>query len=765
MDRFFATLGGFTVKYRWLMVGFWTVALVFGISFGPRVSESLHGSMDLPGSESEQVKRILKKDFGNKFAYTLVAVVVSPDHQVTDPEYEAAVRDLQTALASEPRVSGVVTYYDAQESDMLSRDGHSTLAVIELDVKNEGDAEEVVPKLRSLAREAGLPDWLEVNITGEPAVYADMNIVGPADMARAEAIALPLALLILIFATGALVAAGIPILLGLTATLVSMGIIFFLGKITLMDTLIENVATMLGLGVGIDYSLFMISRFREELGKLGKSDKDGLSTAVRNVVTTAGKAVFFSGGTVFVSMLAVLFINVPTVRSIAIGASIVVLMAVLVALTLIPALLAILGERINAPRFLSRRLERMKSGGFWHRWAAQVMRYPAVFFVIIMVAFAALAYPIRHLNTWLSGASSLPPQTESRRAFDQLQKDFTVGKTSPINIIVQRPEGKSIWEADSVARVYRLSRILHADPRVTKVEGIVDVDPNLTLAEYQTLYSQDSGLSDSGNIFAQLIGSYVGGSHKESTVVRVTTGYEANSRESRTLVREIREKIGPEIFDGAGDRVFAGGDSAVEEDLDKAFMGAFPMIVGFVLALTFVMMLILFRSILIPLKSIFMNLLSVLASYGVMVLVFQYGVGESLLNFKAPGGLASYLLVFLFCILFGLSMDYEVFLISRVREEHDQTGDNEESVAWGLERTGGIITSAAMIMVVVFGAFALSSLVEVKEFGLGLAVAVFLDATIIRTILVPATMRLLGEWNWWLPRRLRKILPEVRLQH
>lgn len=203
----------------------------------------------------------------------------------------------------------------------------------------------------------------------------------------------------------------------------------------------------------------------------------------------------------------------------------------------------------------------------------------------------------------------------------------------------------------------------------------------------------------------------------------------------------------------------------MQEDMDRPFMDAFPMIIGFVLAVTFVMMLFLFRSILIPLKSIFMNLLFVLASYGVMVLVFQYGVGESLLRFKAPGGLASYLLVFLFCVLFGLSMDYEVFLISRVKEEHDQTGDNEESVAWGLEHTGGIITSAALIIVIVFGAFSFSSLVEVKELGVGLAVAVLLDATIIRTILVPATMRLLGEWNWWLPRRLRQILPEVKLQH
>jgi RND superfamily putative drug exporter len=541
---------------------------------------------------------------------------------------------------------------------------------------------------------------------------------------------------------------------------VALGIVFLIGQHYTMFIMAKNAVSMIGLGVGIDYSLFMVSRFREEL-KMGLTRED----AVAAIMSTSGKTVLFSGSTVVIGLASIFLAGVPFLNSMAIAAISVVVVAVLVALTLLPVLFYWIGQGINWPKSLSDIISRSKTGRGWHRLATYVMKQPMAFFLATMAVLLLLAVPLLHIKTYTPTVVGLPRGVESRQGFERLQTDFVAGKTSPLNIIIEAPRGRSIWSADAVGRMYRLSRLLGADKRVFKVEGIVDIDTQLTLADYLKLYSSEGGIAGSDNIFAQMVSSYVDNdSQGKLTLMRVTLVDEPGSLVSRNMVKEIRARFIPAVFGNAGYRVLVGGGAAGEVDLDRMIMSKLPLIIGLVCLVTFLVLIVLFRSILIPLKSIFMNILSVLASFGILILVFQDGILNHIMKFKAPGGISSVILVMLFSVLFGLSMDYEIFLTLRMKEEHDKGRSNEESVAWGLERTGGLVTSAALIMVAVFGAFALTSMMMTQEFGLGLAAAVLLDASIIRVLLMPATMRLLGEWNWWFPKRFDRILPKINIK-
>jgi RND superfamily putative drug exporter len=759
-DDKLAKLGRWMIHNRFGVLLAWCLLVIGGAYFHPQVDSILQGGTRIPGGQSEEVKQILKNKFGNRFGHELVLIFYSKNHRTEEPSFRQAVETVQLGLRDSLKVNSINTYYDTSSSDLISKDGHSILGVLELDVEDAFDAQKAIPEIRGIIARTDTPPWLEIYVTGEGATFYDIIHSSARDAFWAEAQSFPVVLIILIFTFGALLAAGIPIILGLVAVVVALGIVFLIGQHYTMFIMAKNAVSMIGLGVGIDYSLFMVSRFREEL-KRGLSRED----AVAAIMSTSGKTVLFSGSTVIIGLASVFLAGVPFLNSMAIAAISVVVVAVLVALTLLPVLFYWIGHGINWPKSLSDIISRSKSGRGWHRLATYVMKQPMAFFLGTMAVLLLCSVPLTHIKTYTPTVVGLPRGVESRQGFERLQTDFVAGKMSPLNIIVEAPPGQNIWSADAVARMYRLSRLLEADQRVSKVEGIVNIDNQLTLADYQKLYSSEDGLAGSDNIFAQMVSSYADNSGQgKQTLIRVTLVAEPGSLISRNMVKEIRSRIVPAAFGNGDYRVLVGGGAAGEVDLDQMIMSKLPLIIGLVCLVTFLVLMVLFRSVLIPLKSIFMNILSVLASFGILILVFQDGILNHIMKFKAPGGISSVILVMLFSVLFGLSMDYEIFLTLRMKEEHDKGRSNEESVAWGLEHTGGLVTSAALIMVAVFGAFALTSMMMTQEFGLGLAAAVLLDASIIRVLLMPATMRLLGEWNWWFPKRLERILPTINIK-
>lgn len=751
--------GRWVVRHQWWVVAFWALLVTAGAFLGPKVDSILQGATSVAGSQTSMVSEILRKDFGNRFGNELVLVFHSRDKRADEIEFQEAVEKVQLGLRDSLRVNSVITYYDTNSADLISKDQHSVLGYLELDVPDTYAAQKAVPELREIIAQTGIPGWMETYLVGQGAIFHDLSHASSSDVIKAETHAFPVVILILLFTFGALLAAGVPVVLGVVSVGITMGAVFLLGHYFPMFIVAKNAISMIGLGVGIDYSLFMVSRFREELRR-GMAPEE----AAAAIMTTSGRTVLFSGMTVVIGITAVFIANVSFLNSMALSSVIVVFVSVLGALTLLPVLLCRMGKAINWPNALSGLINRSKTGRLWHSLALLVMKRPVVFFLVTIALLLGLGWPLLHLRTYTPTVVGLPQGVESRLGFERLQSDFVPGKMAPVNIIIQAPPGQSIWSADAVSRIYRFSRLLAKDPRISKVEGIVDVDPNLTMEDYQKLYSEEGGLAASENIFAQMVSSYADSSGQgRMTLMRVTPVDEPGSFESRQLVREIRSKMGPAAFGSTAYQVLVGGGSAGEVDMDRALMSKLPWIIALVCVVTFIILMFLFRSILIPLKSIFMNLFSVLASFGLLVWVFQDGVLNGL-GLKAPGGISSVILVMLFSVLFGLSMDYEIFLTLRMKEEHDKGRSNEESVAWGLEHTGGLVTSAALIMVAVFGSFVFTSMVLTQEFGFGLAAAVLLDATIIRVLLMPATMRLMGEWNWWFPKRLDRVMPRIELK-
>jgi RND superfamily putative drug exporter len=750
--------GQWLIRHRLLVILIWVFLLGLGIFFSPQVEKVMQGTVQLTGSDSETVSQILQKEFSNRFNNELVIVFTSKNKLATDYEFQSAVESIQLKLRNLPQINNIVTYYDSSSPDLISKDQHSIIGVVELDVPDSFAAQNATPMIRKAIKDSHFPSWLNVYSAGEGAINYDLIDATASDAIKAESYSFPLIILILIFTFGALLAAGVPVILGTVSVVIALGLVFFIGQFTPVFLLAKNAVSMIGLGVGIDYSLIMVSRFREELQN-GLSPKE----AAVAIMSTSGKTVLFSGLLVVTGISAIFIIGIPFINSLAIAIIAVVIIAILAALTLLPTLFSWFGKRVNWPDSLSKLINKSKGNDFWKRIALGIMQKPLRYFIAAMLILLGLSFPLLHLKAYTPFITGLPKGAESTLAFEKLQQDFVAGKLSPVNIIIEAPPGESIWSEDSISKIYQFSRLIRKNKQTASIEGIVDIDPQLTLKDYHELY-QDR-LSGSENFFSQMVGSYTentGKGHK--TIMRVTSVEEPGSFASRALIKEIRTQLVPEVFGEAGFRVLVGGGSAREVDMDQIFLGKLPLIIGLVCTITFLILGVLFRSILIPLKSIFMNLLSVTASFGSLVLIFQDGLLRNLPGFVTPGGISSVILMFLFALLFGLSMDYEIFLTLRIKEEHDRGINNKESVARGLERTAGTVTSAALIMVIVFGSFILASSILTQEIGLGLAVAVFLDATIIRIILMPATMQLLGEWNWWFPKSLAKFLPKFNIK-
>ncbi|MHB8792737.1 MAG: MMPL family transporter [Thermoleophilia bacterium] len=748
-------LADIAYRRRWWFLAIWLVVLAASAVFAPRLSEvAKGGGFDLPDSESWQAADILQNQFGRGYRRSVQIIYRHPTLDVKDPRYREQLIQSIDRIADSTGATSRVTYYDSGLPNMVSSDGSTTYALLSYS-GTEDDIQPLIPRIRE---EVSQDNELETHVIGGPAIDYDMERTSEADLIRAETYSLPIILIILLLVFGTVVAALLPLILGVASVSLTLALLFALGHLLPLSVFARNIVTMIGLGLGVDYCLFIVSRFREEL-----ATTDSVRQALRSTLDTAGRAVVFSGAAVVVGLAMLTLFSFVFMRSLGIGGMLVAAISVLLAISLLPALLAIIGRRVNSARLIPARYLVAGGGRFWHFWSRMVMRRPLIFLIVSMAILLALALPVRSMKAGAPGIDNLSPTSDSRLGVELFAEKWGVGEISPIYIVVKTGEANAVWQRDFREKLAEIGKQLEGDSRVDRVESIAALQLPAELPSNQAELQEFVRANPVTAAQAFSMVDVDGGS--STTMLRVITTTEPKEPETKQLVRDLRANILPQVGFSEGTEVLVGGGPAEAVDFTEKLASSFPYLMGAVLVITYVVLLMLFRSVILPLKAIFMNLLSVSAAFGVLVLVFQEGWGESLLGFTSPGGIIPFVPVILFSVLFGLSMDYEVFLLSRMKEEYDRSGDNEEAVAFGLEKTGRIITSAALIMIAVFGAFAFTDSIIIKEFGVGLAVSIFLDATIVRIIVVPATMKLLGKWNWWLPAWLDRLLPDMGLKH
>jgi RND superfamily putative drug exporter len=700
MNRFIRRIADVSVRRPWLTIATWAVTAAFVLALAGTFGGAFVDDFVAAGSESDQAKVLLEERFPDAAAGSALAVFAADEGAKLGAHRPA----IESALSRVADVEHVTAVGDPFQSGTVSADGRIGYAEIKFDVPPQDLGAAALAAVADAVKPART-DGLSAELGGDAAF-----INSESKPSGAEAAGILAALVVLVVAFGTIVAALVPIALALVAVAAGLGGITLLASGLNVSTAAPTIGAMIGLGVGIDYSLFVVARYRENRAA-GQDNAAALSAAMGS----SGSAVVVAGGTVVVAMLALVLTGVGVLASIGLGTSLVVLVAVATALTLLPALLSLLGDRIDAGRLVGRRRPvRRAEDTAWWRYAHRVSRRPWPYLIAAAVVLLTLAAPALGLKTGFPDSGDNSTSTSDRRAYDLLAEGFGPGFSSPLLIVADlRDTGV---DAGSIPA---LSKRIAADPGIDTV-GAPRVSPDgdtIVLPTIPTTRAADSATS--------------------ATLDRV-----------RAL---------------APDGVYVTGLPALTDDLTKQLDDTFPIFIGAILAASFLLLMLVFRSIAVPLKAVLMNLLSIGAAYGVVVAVFQWGWLGSLFNLDRTYVIASPLPAIFFAVLFGLSVDYEVFLLSRIRAEYDATGDNAESVARGLAGTGRVITSAALVMTVVFLSFVADPSPFVKMIGLGLATAIALDATLVRMVLVPATMALLGRANWWLPSWLDRLLPHVNL--
>jgi len=722
----------------------WTA---LALLFGPRACHvqqalALRGS----GSETTESSRgtvLLKEAFPTPFA-DYVAIVVHGPVRWTNARFEAVLDTLKATVERRSYVGEVISARSIGESSFVSKDRRTTFLIAALTPESTHDlSASFVPDLRSvildaLARVPGA-DGFDVKVTGFPALDHDVRAVSAEDTERGEQRALPLTLAVLIIAFGALVAAALPVSVGVLAITIALGLVTIAARYTPMSVFVLNITTMVGLGVGIDYSLLIVTRFREELNR-GLSPADA---AVRTV-ETAGSAVITSGLTVVVGFAALVFTPLSDTRSVGIGGLFVVAVAVLLATTFLPAVLAILGRNIDRPKWLARPLARFHAPTGWERWARWLGHRPWRAVAVGGMAIALLTFPLTQIQLGLPATNWFPPQSESGQGLEALREMGASGVIQPVRVVVQLPEGESALSARRLPGLKALTDSIRKDPRVREVRGVVK--PDLSTLQLVVYYSSPDEVRAKNQKFYD---AYLSADDRV-TLLDVVPADTVSLTGLMDVVRHVRRIAGHSIRGLAGAEIMVAGFAASNVDTQQELMRQFPKIVGVVLGITAIILFWAFRSLLVPVKAVLLNLLSVGGAFGLTVLVFQHGYGGRLFGLEGPTeAIWAVVPVLVFAIVFGLSMDYEVFLLTRVKEVFDKTGRNDHATMEGLSATASTITSAALIMILVFGTFAFTRVLAVQLIGFGLAAAVLLDATLIRMVLVPAIMHIAGRWNWW----------------
>jgi RND superfamily putative drug exporter len=756
----FAALGRFDYRYRKVLplIG---LALVIGLNIWASAGggKLIQGGWVIPGSQEQQAADKLTAEFSQDQT-TMLVVYTDPAGDASSPTFQAKVKDSLADVAADDAVTRVLTYGDAPSAELLSRDKASTLAVVYLNQ----EVESAVDDSARLADEVKTPDGATVQITGVAQLYHEFNQKIEKDLVTAEMVSLPIALIILLAVFGTLVAAGLPLIIaGLTLPTV-FAVVGLLAGVLEMSIFVNNLATMIGLALSIDYSLFMVSRFREELRH------HSVEIALERMMGSVGKAVTVSGIAVAIGLSSLIVFDAAALRSMGIAGVVTVASTLFFGLTVLPSLLAMLGPRVNRLRIplpSALRLieddpdaaDRRQGRGAWAWIAARVMRRPILIAAPVLILLLVAGAPF--LNIQLSTGQNLEdlPATPARLGFETIVNDFPGGESDPITAVVTWPNAElgSGLAPDRQAELQRYVSDVAALPHVKEVQSVLDAPAGMDQAQYAQLLSLPPSQwpAQVPAALADGIKSWMAG---DTARVKVFADVQPDSDAGRNLVGEVRNVTPP-----AGADVVTGGLPSRSADFMASFRSSVPIAVLIVVAVTGLVLFLTFGSVFLPLKAVLMSLISISASFGALVFIFQEGHLHTALGFEASGALGAWLPVIMFAILFGLSMDYEVLLLSRIRERYLAHGDNTRAVAEGIGVTGGIITGAALIMVAVFAAFALSSITFIKALGLTMALAVLIDATLVRGILVPAFMRIMGWVNWWAPRWVQRAVAKAGL--
>jgi len=744
-------LAGVLGRRRRLVVAVWAVVVLAALPFAARQTEHLTGGgFDVPGSESKAVADAMQGVFVHRAGGVAVLLRAEPDASAA--ARDAAVARLRREVGAVEGV-GLLPAVARRAAAQLRRQG-TALVSMESGVSADKLIDPAV-KLREALEPGKAVDGVTAYLAGQPTVWAGMQDLTKEDLAQAEVSGFPIVALILLVVFGSLAAAALPLALGFVSVMVTGALIYFISLGMSTSVFVTNMASMIGIGVAVDYSLFILARYREER----RAGRD-CEAARAEALSTSGLAVAFSGLAVIVSLAGLWMVDNQALRSMALGAMTVVAVSILTATTLLPALIAMLGDRVMPGGVVARVLRLFKRGrrkgragapagspassaapapgtapassgaaagavpgsGFWDRWARRVMARPVPALVGSAAVLLVLASPVLSLRTGTTALDQFPRDSDVRVG-NELASEQLGGGADPVQVLASfggPPDGRDRAAAARFAAELR------------RTPGISSVTPP----------------------------EFAGG----QALIEATPSMPSDSEEAVALVERIRTALVPAAELSTVASVAVGGETARTDDAREQISGSFWRIVGFVLALSFVVLMLMLRSIVLPLKAVLMNLLSIGAAYGVLVAIFQWGWLDSLLGFESLGALDTINVPLIFAVVFGLSMDYEVFLMSRMRERYLAHGDNERAVAEGLATSARTISSAALIMSCVFAVFVLTGVPSIKELGLGCAVAIALDATLVRLILVPAAMRLLGDWNWWMPAWLDRALPNLSFE-
>ncbi|MEA2244854.1 MAG: putative drug exporter of the superfamily [Solirubrobacteraceae bacterium] len=726
MQALMLRFAGSLHRHRRLVLAGWAIVLVAALPFAARQSDRLTGGgFAVPGSQAEAVQSALEHDFAAAQRAKLGVVLIARG--------AAGAADQRAALERVRRAAARVDHVAVADAALAraARGGaHTVVVPLRVDV-NEWQAIDVAAHLRKalgIGSAAGSESAVTTHLVGQGALWAGLQEVSKKDLQTAEGVGFPIVALILLFVFGSLAAAALPLALGFVSVIVTGALIYLLSRQMEMSVFTTNMASMIGIGVAVDYSLFILARYREEIA----AGRD--AGAARGIaLATSGVAVLFSGMTVVASLAGLLLVDTTALRSMALGAILVVAVSVLTASTLLPALISILGPRAHRPGRLlgrvaaavrARRGARPPRDPFWQRWTTFVMRRPLVAIAASASVLLVLAVPTLSLKTADGALDQFPRGNEIRAGFAAAAQQAGPGALTPV-VVVARTNGGDVREPRAAAALRDLRATIARDPQVVSVGAPVA--------------SRDGG----------------------SALLEAATRADGERPETKALVERLRGVLpaaAPDLH------VLVGGTTAGLVDFNNKVSGSMWLIVLFVLSLSYVVLMVLLRSAVLPLKAVVMNLLSVGAAYGVVVAAFQWGWVDGLFGFQSLGHVDTITPPLVLAVVFGLSMDYEVFLLTRIRERYAASGDTRAAVAGGLAGSARTITSAALIMVAVFATFIATGVPSIQQIGLGTAVAIALDATLVRLVLVPAAMAVMGRWNWWLPRPLQRILPRAELE-
>jgi uncharacterized membrane protein YdfJ with MMPL/SSD domain len=705
-------------RHPWRTVAAWLVAIVVAVVLvggllGDNLTSEGHVTND---PDSLRAYDLLDQRFPERSGFDELVVVRSSTLTAADAPFRAKLVELSTALETSGATTSVRSYLGGAPG-LVSKDGHAAMVVLTLTEPGEDHVERVI----ELVRELDADDRFDAAVTGEFSLDRDFGEISERDLQNGELrLGLPAALIVLVVVFGALVAAALPLVLAFVSIVVALGLTAIVAAQWDLSLFVVNMLTGMGLALGIDYALFIVSRFREE--RAAGREKTAAITAAG---ATANRAVLFSGSAFVLAMTGLLLVQSTIMRSLALGAILVGVVSVAAALTLLPAVLQLLGDRVNALRVpvLGRRLDRPADDSrFWGAIVRRVLHRPGLSLGLGVALLLAAALPALSLNIGAAGISTLPDDLVSKQGYLALQQSFPAASADPATVVISGPVSSERVRSS----IDRLEQTLARDPRFGQPS--LDVSPSGDLA-----------------------------------ALNVSLAGDALGDEAVGAVRELRSAYVPAAFEGSGAKVLVTGTTAENIDYYDVMDRWLPIVLAFVLGLSFFLLTVAFRSVVIAATTIAFNLLSISATYGLLVLVFQEGVGAGLLGFQQVDVVEAWVPLFLFAVLFGLSMDYQVFLLSRIRERFSRTGDTTDAITFGITSTARIITGAALIIVAVFAGFAAGDLVMFQQMGFGIAIALLIDATIVRSVLVPAAMQLLGRWNWYLPGWLQWI-PHVEVE-